>query len=59
MPLALAGAGNASWRFAAADERAPRFELEYAHKRATAERGGVSTIFLWFDAATLNVSVAS
>ena len=63
VPLALAGAGNASWRFAAADERAPRFELEYAHERAVAERGGVSTVFLstglWFDAATLNVSVAS
>ena len=63
VPLALAGAGNASWRFSAADELAPRFELEYAHERAVSERGGVSTVFLstglWFDAATLNVSVAS
>ena len=60
VPLALAGAGNSTWRFIAADELAPRFELDYAHERTAS---APSVVFLstglWWDFASLNVSVTS
>ena len=63
VPLALAGKGNASWSFNATNELSPSFHLVYIHDDEVSRQGGNSSIFLstglWFDYASLNVSVES